>query len=59
MTPYTPTWHAVEEAIERAWLDDWARVERTPGCPWARPDYDVMADFTAALASMAAAAGSH
>lgn len=21
---YTPTWHALEEAAERAWLDQWA-----------------------------------
>lgn len=38
-------WHAAEAAEERAWLDQWARVERTPEAPWARPDHDVMADL--------------
>lgn len=55
---HTPAWHATEAADERAWLDQWARAERTPECPWARPDYNVMADFTATLAGMTATAGS-
>lgn len=50
---HTPAWHAYEAADERAWLDQWARTEFTSGCPWARPDYDVMADLTAALAATA------
>lgn len=27
---YTPAWHAAQEADERAWLDDWARLHHTP-----------------------------
>ncbi|MFC9891490.1 hypothetical protein [Streptomyces pilosus] len=27
--PHTPDWHAHEEADERAWLDDWARLHCT------------------------------
>lgn len=52
--PYTPDWHDRQAAEERAWLDQWAHAERTPNCPWARPDHDVMADFTGALTAMAA-----
>ncbi|MCX4571565.1 hypothetical protein OOK48_35175 [Streptomyces viridodiastaticus] len=26
----TPAWHAHQETIERAWLDDWARLHTTP-----------------------------
>ncbi|MFE0207077.1 hypothetical protein [Streptomyces sp. NPDC058985] len=52
--PHTPAWHAAQAADERAWLDQWARAERAPECPWARPDYNVMADFTGALIAMAA-----
>lgn len=29
-TRYTPAWHAVQEAEERAWLDDWARLHLIP-----------------------------
>ncbi|MEV5915798.1 hypothetical protein AB0M00_43815 [Streptomyces chartreusis] len=28
--PYTPAWHTREEANERAWLDDWARLHLIP-----------------------------
>lgn len=28
--PHTPAWHTAEEAAERAWLDDWARLHCTP-----------------------------
>ncbi|MBJ6623554.1 hypothetical protein [Streptomyces sp. DHE17-7] len=55
---HTPAWHTAQAADERAWLDQWVRAERTPECPWARPDCNVMADFTATLADMAATAGS-
>jgi hypothetical protein len=27
---YTPAWHAAQEADERAWLDDWARLHLIP-----------------------------
>lgn len=50
-------WHAAEEADERAWLDQWARAERTPDCPWARPDWDVMGDMTAHMDRLTATAG--
>lgn len=29
----TPAWHALEEADERAWLDQWARLHCTPTQP--------------------------
>jgi hypothetical protein len=50
-------WHALEEVGERAWLDQWARAERTPESPWARPDWDVMGDFTAFVSNLRATAG--
>lgn len=28
--PHTPAWHALEEADERAWLDQWARLHCIP-----------------------------
>jgi len=49
---HSPEWHREQEDSERAWLDQWARAERTPECPWARPDYDVMADFSAFLSDL-------
>jgi len=52
-TRYPAAWHALEEADERAWLDQWARAERTPGSPWARPDWNVMADLTDTLTAIA------
>lgn len=55
---HTPAWHAAQEAQERAWLDQWARAEKTPGCPWARPDWDVMGDFASFVQSQRATAGS-
>lgn len=51
------TWHAAEAAEERAWLDQWARAERTPEAPWARPDHNPMADLTAHLSALTLAAG--
>lgn len=27
---HTPAWHALEEADERAWLDQWARLHHSP-----------------------------
>ena len=27
---YTPVWHATQEADERAWLDQWARLHLIP-----------------------------
>ncbi|AKZ60781.1 hypothetical protein SAM23877_p072 (plasmid) [Streptomyces ambofaciens ATCC 23877] len=27
---HTPAWHAAEEADERAWLDQWARLHNAP-----------------------------
>ena len=57
--PYTQAWHDAEEATERAWLDQWARAERTPECPWTRPDHDVLADLTAFLNNQRLTAGSH
>ncbi|WP_406257459.1 hypothetical protein [Streptomyces chartreusis] len=30
VTPYSPTWHAAQEADERAWLDQWARLHLIP-----------------------------
>jgi hypothetical protein len=56
-TRYPAAWHALEEATERAWLDQWARAERTPESPWARPDWDVMSDFTAFVSNLRATAG--
>jgi hypothetical protein len=56
---YPDTWHAEQEADERAWLDQWARAERTPECPWTRPDWDVMGDFTAFVQNLQATTGSH
>ncbi|MGW4270786.1 hypothetical protein ACWEGQ_00110 [Streptomyces seoulensis] len=52
------TWHADQAATERAWLDQWARAERTPECPWARPDWDVMGDWTSFLRAARTATGS-
>lgn len=54
---YTDAWHTQEAADERAWLDQWTRSERTPQCPWARPDWDVTADWATALAAQTATAG--
>lgn len=56
-TRYPAHWHALEAADERAWLDQWTRAERTPECPWARPDFNVSADLMAVLSDMAAATG--
>ena len=50
---YPTDWHRAEEAKEQAWLDQWARAERTPRLPWARPDWNVMADLTDALTAIA------
>lgn len=55
--PYTPAWHALEETAERSWLDQWARAEKTPECPRARPDWNVMADLTAFVSTLHATAG--
>lgn len=27
---YSAAWHALEEAAERAWLDQWARLQHAP-----------------------------
>jgi hypothetical protein len=56
-TRYPAAWHALEEATERAWLDQWARAERTPESPWARPDWDVMGDLTTFVSNLRATAG--
>jgi len=56
---YPHAWHAEQEADERAWLDQWAQAEQTPESPWARPDWDVMGDFTTFLQNLRATAGSH
>jgi hypothetical protein len=57
-TRYPAAWHALEEATERAWLDQWARAELIPQQPWARPDWDVMADMNAYLTDTRTTAGS-
>ncbi|MGV9226356.1 hypothetical protein ACWDPF_27225 [Streptomyces albogriseolus] len=44
----TPAWHAHQEAIERAWLDDWARCHAT-----------TLEDTTPAPEPALATAGSH
>jgi hypothetical protein len=33
----TDAWHALEEADERAWLDDWARLHLIPIAPERAP----------------------
>ncbi|WP_329376210.1 hypothetical protein [Streptomyces sp. NBC_01483] len=53
---FTEDWHRQQEREERAWLDQWVRAEKTPECPWARPDWDVMADFTAFVSNLRTAA---
>lgn len=42
MTPataerYTPAWHVLEEADERAWLDQWAQLHLVPITPHPEP----------------------
>jgi hypothetical protein len=47
---HTDAWHALEEADERAWLDDWARLHLIPVTPERAPQ---------APARALTAAGSH
>lgn len=43
---YPAAWHAIEEANERAWLDDWARLHLTPV-----PEHPAQAATVPALAT--------
>ncbi|MFE6412632.1 hypothetical protein ACFVOR_37495 [Streptomyces sp. NPDC057837] len=48
---YPDAWHALEEADERAWLDQWARLHLIPVTPRPEP--------TTAPTPALATAGSH
>jgi hypothetical protein len=54
VTQHCDTWHQLEAADERAWLDAWARAMKTPEQPWARPDWDCAADLASHIAAVAA-----
>lgn len=47
---HTDAWHAAQEADERSWLDQWARLHLIPVTPEPQPD-------TAALAPSLTTAG--
>ncbi|MFF7190575.1 hypothetical protein ACFZAR_36395 [Streptomyces sp. NPDC008222] len=49
---YTPAWHATQEADERAWLDQWARLHLIPVIEHPEPP-------TAAPVPSLATTGSH
>ena len=50
--PFTPAWHAAEEAVVRAWLDQWARLHLIPVLEHPEPP-------TAATVPPLATLGSH
>jgi hypothetical protein len=48
---YTDAWHAAEDALERAWLDDWMRGRICPTTLENRPAQGPTATFARTLAT--------
>lgn len=51
---FDDTWHQLEAADERAWLDQWARTMNTPERPWARHDSAPARDWADHISAVAA-----